>query len=541
MSSDKASANDVQGGADAILSTLTRVLDGPARRSIYRGANGSDTSLATSNVSISASANTLIRKRSQLRLEPQPAGTPDTYHVRDKGKENFEEIAIEHQQQGQEKYRADHRSSMSSTDHGIDGRSEGSTDGKKDLDSRSTVPNGGAPTPQTPTFDSPQLGRACSRLSVGSNHSSTAPATATKPRHAHNRSIQSGLNLVHVRKPSHSAEIMSLVSTNTRTSASSADVALVGSDDSGLAPDASKRTRQSYSNTQEPSPLARELMNSQSMTAVGSTQSLRQRADEFNSTDTHQDLDEVALPTDKHDHEVPRGAHRPISARRRADPSGGAAPGSLESNFEVSIALTGGSKAAMGISLRAARPGICMLPCPYISHVEPGSLAALTGSIHIGDQLSKINGHSTVGLSLQDVMHLFVVERKKSHRMQLGIAASESRARQVVIYRENPNMKLGLRVETGIVARVDPGGVAERAGMRIGERIISVNGESVIDLNDDQLKVRFFRQEDAAKPLKLVTLPIHLFEDMVLTLADAEKASKHRKRSGMVDKETIFL
>ncbi|XP_010789807.1 amyloid beta A4 precursor protein-binding family A member 3-like [Notothenia coriiceps] len=56
-----------------------------------------------------------------------------------------------------------------------------------------------------------------------------------------------------------------------------------------------------------------------------------------------------------------------------------------------------------------------------------------------------------------------------------------------IIRRPDPKFQLGFSVEDGIICSLMRGGIAERGGIRVGHRIIEINGQSVVATTHDKI------------------------------------------------------
>ncbi|XP_008581109.1 PREDICTED: amyloid beta A4 precursor protein-binding family A member 3 [Galeopterus variegatus] len=119
-----------------------------------------------------------------------------------------------------------------------------------------------------------------------------------------------------------------------------------------------------------------------------------------------------------------------------------------------------------------------LLPTAVIANLLHGGPAERSGSLSIGDRLTAINGTSLVGLSLA-ACQAAVREVKPQTSVQLSIVHCPP-VTTAIIHRPHTREQLGFCVEDGIICSLLRGGIAERGGIRVGHRIIEINGQSVV-------------------------------------------------------------
>ncbi|TRY97479.1 hypothetical protein DNTS_008213 [Danionella cerebrum] len=108
-----------------------------------------------------------------------------------------------------------------------------------------------------------------------------------------------------------------------------------------------------------------------------------------------------------------------------------------------------------------------ILPTVVVANLLHGGPAERSGELNIGDRIMSVNGTSLVGLPIatcQSIMRLSIV-----HCPPVTMA---------IIKRPDPKYQLGFSVEDGIICSLMRGGIAERGGIRVGHRIIEINGQN---------------------------------------------------------------
>ncbi|XP_042671072.1 amyloid-beta A4 precursor protein-binding family A member 3 [Centrocercus urophasianus] len=119
-----------------------------------------------------------------------------------------------------------------------------------------------------------------------------------------------------------------------------------------------------------------------------------------------------------------------------------------------------------------------ILPTVVIANLMHGGPAERSGELSIGDRLMSINGTSLVGLPLTTCQSI-IRELKHQTEVMLNIVHC-SPVTTAVIRRPDSKYQLGFCVENGVICSLMRGGIAEKGGIRVGHRIIEINGQSVV-------------------------------------------------------------
>ncbi|XP_065508883.1 amyloid-beta A4 precursor protein-binding family A member 3 [Caloenas nicobarica] len=119
-----------------------------------------------------------------------------------------------------------------------------------------------------------------------------------------------------------------------------------------------------------------------------------------------------------------------------------------------------------------------ILPTVVIANLMHGGPAERSGELSIGDRLMSVNGTSLVGLPLHTCQSI-IRELKHQPEVTLNIVHC-SPVTTAVIRRPDSKYQLGFCVENGVICSLMRGGIAERGGIRVGHRIIEINGQSVV-------------------------------------------------------------
>ncbi|KAM9265265.1 amyloid-beta A4 precursor protein-binding family A member 3 [Morus bassanus] len=119
-----------------------------------------------------------------------------------------------------------------------------------------------------------------------------------------------------------------------------------------------------------------------------------------------------------------------------------------------------------------------ILPTVVIANLMHGGPAERSGELSIGDRLMSVNGMSLVGLPLTTCQSI-IQELKHQTEVTLNIVHCPP-VTTAVIRRPDSKYQLGFCVENGVICSLMRGGIAERGGIRVGHRIIEINGQSVV-------------------------------------------------------------
>ncbi|XP_076880511.1 amyloid-beta A4 precursor protein-binding family A member 3 [Brachyhypopomus gauderio] len=126
-----------------------------------------------------------------------------------------------------------------------------------------------------------------------------------------------------------------------------------------------------------------------------------------------------------------------------------------------------------------------ILPTVVVANLLHGGPAERSGELSIGDRIMSVNGTSLVGLSIS-ACHDIIRDLKNQSQVKLSIVHCPP-VTMAIIRRPDPKYQLGFSVEDGIICSLMRGGIAERGGIRVGHRIIEINGQSVVATPHDKI------------------------------------------------------
>ncbi|XP_043391803.1 amyloid-beta A4 precursor protein-binding family A member 3 isoform X1 [Chelonia mydas] len=120
-----------------------------------------------------------------------------------------------------------------------------------------------------------------------------------------------------------------------------------------------------------------------------------------------------------------------------------------------------------------------ILPTVVVANLMHGGPAEKCGELSIGDRLMSVNGTSLVGLPLSTCQSIIRQDLKSQTEVTLSIVHCPP-VTTAIVRRPDSKYPLGFCVEDGIICSLMRGGIAERGGIRVGHRIIEINGQSVV-------------------------------------------------------------
>lgn len=126
-----------------------------------------------------------------------------------------------------------------------------------------------------------------------------------------------------------------------------------------------------------------------------------------------------------------------------------------------------------------------LVPTVVVANLAPGGAAARCGLLNIGDQIIAINGVSLVGLPLVTCQG-YVKNTRHATAVKLTVVPCAPVV-EVRIRRPDTKYQLGFSVQNGIICSLLRGGIAERGGVRVGHRIIEIDGQSVVAVPHERI------------------------------------------------------
>ncbi|XP_016097068.1 amyloid beta A4 precursor protein-binding family A member 2-like, partial [Sinocyclocheilus grahami] len=126
-----------------------------------------------------------------------------------------------------------------------------------------------------------------------------------------------------------------------------------------------------------------------------------------------------------------------------------------------------------------------ILPTVILACMLNNGPAARSGKLNVGDQIMAVNDTSLVGLPLATCQG--IIKSLKNHvQVKLSVVSCPP-VTTVLIKRPDLQFQLGFSVQNGIICSLMRGGIAERGGVRVGHRIIEINGQSVVAMAHEKI------------------------------------------------------
>ncbi|KAG5273703.1 hypothetical protein AALO_G00154500 [Alosa alosa] len=126
-----------------------------------------------------------------------------------------------------------------------------------------------------------------------------------------------------------------------------------------------------------------------------------------------------------------------------------------------------------------------ILPTVILACMLNSGPAARSGRLSVGDQIMAVNDTSLVGLPLATCQSI-IKGLKNQVQVKLSVVSCPP-VTTVLIKRPDLQYQLGFSVQNGIICSLMRGGIAERGGVRVGHRIIEINGQSVVAMAHEKI------------------------------------------------------
>uniref|UniRef100_A0AAY4B4L1 Amyloid-beta A4 precursor protein-binding family A member 3 n=1 Tax=Denticeps clupeoides TaxID=299321 RepID=A0AAY4B4L1_9TELE len=126
-----------------------------------------------------------------------------------------------------------------------------------------------------------------------------------------------------------------------------------------------------------------------------------------------------------------------------------------------------------------------ILPTVILACMLNSGPAARSGKLNVGDQIMAVNDTSLVGLPLATCQGI-IKGLKNLVQVKLSVVSCPP-VTTVLIKRPDLQYQLGFSVQNGIICSLMRGGIAERGGVRVGHRIIEINGQSVVAMAHEKI------------------------------------------------------
>ncbi|XP_061682035.1 amyloid-beta A4 precursor protein-binding family A member 3 [Syngnathoides biaculeatus] len=148
------------------------------------------------------------------------------------------------------------------------------------------------------------------------------------------------------------------------------------------------------------------------------------------------------------------------------------------------VAITKAPGEILGLAVVESGWG-SIVPTVMVANLLHGGPAERCGELSIGDRIMSVNGTSLVGLPITTCQNI-IQDLKSQKYVKISIVHCPP-VTMAIIRRPDPKYQLGFSVEDGIICSLMRGGIAERGGIRVGHRIIEINGQSVVATPHDKI------------------------------------------------------
>ncbi|KAI6647216.1 Amyloid beta A4 precursor protein-binding family A member 1 [Oopsacas minuta] len=148
-----------------------------------------------------------------------------------------------------------------------------------------------------------------------------------------------------------------------------------------------------------------------------------------------------------------------------------------------------------------------MLPTCVIGHMAKSGPAALSNKVNIGDHVIRLCGQSLVGMPLEKCMEIARAARNLT-KVSMELASCNPVV-EVNIIRPDVKFPLGFTVQDGEIVSLSRGSISDRSGVRVGHKIIEINGQSTINMKHKSIVTLL---QTSIGELLLKTMPIALYK-----------------------------
>lgn len=147
------------------------------------------------------------------------------------------------------------------------------------------------------------------------------------------------------------------------------------------------------------------------------------------------------------------------------------------------------------------------IPTCVVAYMDKTGAAAKCGLLNVGDHIISINGVSIIGLPLKTCIHQ--IKKCKALGIVRMAICSCPPVLELKILRPSVKFQLGFSVQDGIICSLRRGTIAERSGVRVGHKIIEINGISTVDMDHSQV-VKFLT--NTVGDLHIRTMPYLMYQ-----------------------------
>ncbi|XP_063673906.1 amyloid-beta A4 precursor protein-binding family A member 1-like isoform X1 [Bolinopsis microptera] len=181
----------------------------------------------------------------------------------------------------------------------------------------------------------------------------------------------------------------------------------------------------------------------------------------------------------------------------------------LDSSKHNLVSIIKRPQEGLGLSLIPSGPG-SIIPTIIVSSIKPASPSYKTEQLNVGDQILEINKRSLCGLTYEETLS-FIKSLLSTTKLEFKVVPG-SPVLVVELIRPDLKYPLGFSVKDGHITTLIRGSIGERAGIRIGHRIIAINEESTVTSDHDTIAGILLSETGR---LVLKTMPSPIFDLML--------------------------
>lgn len=133
----------------------------------------------------------------------------------------------------------------------------------------------------------------------------------------------------------------------------------------------------------------------------------------------------------------------------------------------------------MGLMVMASGYGSAIPAC-VITQLSKTGAAARSGLLNIGDNIISLNGVSLVGVPIK-TCNEHIKKCRGLNVVKMEVVSCHAVV-EVNIVRPDLRYKLGFNVHEDVICSLTRGSIAERCGLRVGHKIIEINGTSTVGM-----------------------------------------------------------
>lgn len=165
------------------------------------------------------------------------------------------------------------------------------------------------------------------------------------------------------------------------------------------------------------------------------------------------------------------------------------------------VVLCKDGKGKVGLRVRDINKGV------FVQYVHANSPAAL-GGLRFGDQILQIDDETLAGYSSDKVMKIL----KNASAQRIVFAVRDRPFERTIVLQKDSAGHVGFVFKNGKITQIAKDTSAARNGLLIEHNLVEVNGQNVVGLKDNDIKVIL---EKGGRTISLTIIPTFIFEHMI--------------------------